>query len=472
MYTVLHITPHLGGGVGSVLLNYLARIDGNSRSVHRVVCLDYANAKALEVARVKGFDLVENMAGNPAGILKAIGEADIVLVHWWNHPLLYDFLIRQSLPPARIIMWSHISGFHPPYVFTEPLLKYPDIFAFTTPLSLEASEAKNAEDSVRHRFRVIWSTSGVDQVRSVQPRPHEGFRVGYIGTVDYCKLHPNFLRMCMQVNVPGIHFVICGGPCEDAIREEASSLGVGERFTFTGQVDRIEDYLCEFDVFGYPLAPTHYGTCDQALSESMAAGILPVVLSNRMEQHMVENGVTGIVAKNEHEYVRAIERLYRSPEFRQSLSRNAKETAKNRFSIEEMIRQWNQVFDETLRCPKKARGWSGKRSGRSTTSAEVFLESLGEHEKVFLQSMDPHDEKERMEARRAITTLAASSYNWRAKTRGTAHHYHEFFPHDASLQLWSDLMGPSILEKGFDGNRTNKDSGRNWATYEGRTNNL
>jgi glycosyltransferase involved in cell wall biosynthesis len=422
-----------------VLLNYLKRINGNGRFAHKVVCLDYANATALETARKTGFDLAENMAGNPAGIIRAIADADIALIHWWNHPLLYDFLIRQPLPAARIVMWSHISGFHPPYVFTGPLLKYPDIFVFTTPLSLETPEAKRVGDSVRSRFRVIWSTSGVDHVASVQPRPHEGFRVGYIGTVDYCKLHPDFLTMSMQVNVPGVHFVVCGGPCEGAIREEAGRLGIGERFTFAGQVDNIADYLCAFDVFGYPLAPTHYGTCDQALSEAMAAGVPPVVLPNGMERYMVENGVTGLVAQDGNGYARAIEELYRKPALRSLLSSGGRTAAPRKFSLTTMIAEWEQAYEEILELPKRERKWTGRVNGKGVSPAEVFIESLGEYGREFSLSLNSDHTADRTVCNENIRSLAKLSHNWRSDTRGTAHHYHSFFPGDEYLGLWSDL---------------------------------
>jgi glycosyltransferase involved in cell wall biosynthesis len=439
LYSVLHITPHMGGGFGRVLLAYLTRIKTNDSVQHGVICLDYANKTAEDTARVVGFSLVDNLARNPGRIITAIKKADIVVIHWWNHPLLYDFLIRQTLPPARIIIWSHVSGFHPPYVFTEPLLKYPDIFVFTTPLSLDAPETKNAEDSVRHRFRTIWSTSGVDHVGSVQPRPHKGFRVGYIGTVDYCKLHPDFLKMCMEVNVPGVHFVVCGGPCEDAIREEAGSLGISERFTFAGQVDNIADYLCEFDVFGYPLAPTHYGTCDQALSESMAAGVPPVVLSNGMERYMVENGATGFVAQDGNGYARAIEELYRRPALRSFLSSGGRIAARRKFSITTMIAEWEQVYEEILELPKRERKWTGRFNGDSVSPAEIFIESLGECGREFSLSLNSDHTADRTVLNESIRSLAKLSYNWRSDTRGTAHHYHSFFPEDEYLRLWSDL---------------------------------
>lgn len=263
--------------------------------------------------------------------------------------------------------------------------------------------------------------------------------MGYVGTVDYCKLHPNFLKMCIQIDVPGIHFVVCGGPCEAAIRAEAKKLGVGGRFTFTGQVERVGEYLAEIDVFGYPLSPTHYGTCDQALAESMAAGVPPVVLSNPMERHMVEHRATGIVAKDEDAYARAIEELYSNPDLRAFLSSNGRTEAPRKFSLEAMIAAWEQVFDEMLKLPKKERRWTGRRRGKDVSAAEVFLESLGEHGRGFGLSMKAERAGERAATDAGIRDLARRSHNWRSDTRGTAHHYHFFFPEDEHLKLWSDL---------------------------------
>jgi glycosyltransferase involved in cell wall biosynthesis len=440
--TVLHITPHFGGGVGAVLLGYLERAGRNGRYAHKALCLDYANGKALEAARRTGFDLAERMAENPRATMRAIGDADIVLVHWWNHPLLYDLLVRQSLPPARIIMWSHVSGFHPPYVFTPPLLRYPDIVVFTTPLSLDTPEARYAEESVRHRFRTIWSTSGVEEARSVRPRDHDGFRVGYVGTVDYCKLHPNFLTLCGEVKIPGVHFVVCGGPYEAVLRKEAEDLGIGDRFTFTGQIDNVTDYLCTLDVFGYPLAPTHYGTCDQALAEAMAAGIPPVVMSNGMERYMVEDRVTGIVARDENAYCRAIEELYEKPGLHRSMSSRGRMAALRKFSLTRMALEWEQVFEEAAQLQKREREWTGARKGSNVSGADVFIESLGIYGEDFQQSLEANGRKERGDHDRRIGALARSSYNWTSETRGTVHHYHFFFSKDRYLRHWAGLMKP------------------------------
>ena len=436
---ILHITPHLGGGVGRVLLNYCTKVKNDNCFVHEVACLDYANEHALDVANHIGLTLTDRVSGKGAQLLAMIAGADIVLIHWWNHPLLYDFLVRTELPPCRMIMWSHISGFHPPYVFTEKIFRYPDVFVFTTPASYETKEVQGLSDEQKKSLRVVWSTGGVEHVKNVKPKAHKCFNVGYIGTVDYCKMHPDFLDMCSQVDIPDVKFIVCGGPKEKEIQQEAEHLGIGEKCTFTGLVSDITKYLSEFDVFGYPLAPYHYGTCDQALAESMASGVVPVVFSNRMEIQMVKDGVTGMVVNNKEEYCNAIKKLYGNKELRTHLSENAKEYARKAFSLEMIRHEWEKVFEEILVFPKTARKWESKQPNADISAKDVFLESLGEYGQEFISYCNAVSDQEKEISLRKIRELALLPI-WQARTRGTAHHYHEFFSDDEHLAVWSRLM--------------------------------
>jgi L-malate glycosyltransferase len=439
MHTILHITPHLGGGVGSVLLNYLEKVKGSTDFTHKVMCLEYANEKAKSASKTTGFFLADNMFTQQEVLHAAISQVDIVLVHWWNHPLLNAWLVREVLPPARIIFWSHISGFHAPYIFNEQALHYPDLFVFTSPLSMDVQEVKNLREERQRMLRVIWSTGGVEHTASINPKSHFGFNIGYIGTVDYSKLHPQFLKMCSNINLPGVRFITCGGPSDKQIQKESMQYGDIGRFTFTGQISDIRDYLSEFDVFGYPLAPYHYGTCEQALGESMAAGVPPVVMANPCESHIVESGVTGIVAQDEESYVKALEGLYHNPDLRKQLADNARKASREKYSLDLMARRWEQVFYEVLGCHKTPRQWMGKHHGKSVPAAHVFIESLGEYGKEFENSLTAQNEKEKNLAMAGIIKLYGSSHLWKADTRGTPNHYHLFFPEDNDLKLWRDL---------------------------------
>jgi glycosyltransferase involved in cell wall biosynthesis len=439
MHTVLHITPHLGGGVGRVLLNYLEKVKRSPDFRHKVLSLEFANDRALLGSRTTGFPLTDRMSSDHGGMLASIAAADIVLLHWWNHPLLFDFLVREKLPPARIIFWSHISGFQAPYVFSDSALNYPDLFVFTTPLSMEVPVVKNLGNERHDALRAIWSTGGIEHVTHVRPKLHSGFNVGYIGTVDYCKMHAHFLSMCSRVRIPNVQFIVCGGPSDRQIQEESLRHETKNRFLFAGQVEDINKYLSEFDVFGYPLAPYHYGTCEQSLCEAMAAGVPPVVLANKVESYMVQDGINGMVARDEDAYVQAIEELYVRPELRQILSANALEAARSKYSLDQMIVSWDKVFEEVMHSSKKERQWSGKHSGQTVSPACVFLESLGAQADPFRGYMNAQDEHELEAAEENIRRLYSSSYLWRSDTRGTPRHYHYFFPDDTYLKIWSSI---------------------------------
>jgi L-malate glycosyltransferase len=439
MRAVTHITPHLGGGVGSVLLNYLDRVKGNPCFEHRVFSLEYANEKALLASKTAGFFLADRMSSDHKGLLDAIAASDIVIFHWWNHPLLNYFLVRETLPSARIIFWSHISGFHPPYIFNKPALYYPDLFVFTSPVSYETPEVMNLPDERKDRLRDIWSTGGVERFLSLAPKKHAGVNVGYVGTVDYGKIHPDFLNMCGNVSLPDIQFIVCGGPSQNQLLLESERMGMSDRFRFTGQVGDVSDFLPEFDIFGYPLAPHHYGTCEQSLGESMAAGVPPVVLANRTESCIVTDGVTGMVAQDEASYTRALETLCRDSGLRQRLSFNAREDAGRRYSLDLMIARWDKVFDEVLMFPKTGRTWTGNHSGQDVSPACVFLESLGDYAETFAARLRARSEREKDTAAEGIKRLCESSPLWRSETRGAPRHYHRFFPEDKDLKTWSAL---------------------------------
>jgi len=436
---ILHITPHLGGGVGRVVLNYLSKYKNNLDIKHRVVCLDYANDEAKKIAIQIGISLDENLAPNNVALNNLIAESDIVLIHWWNHPLLFDLLVRKKLPPSRVILWSHISGFHPPYVFTGKILEYPDLFVFTTPVSYETREVECCSDIIRKKLRVVWSTGGVDHVRFIYPKNHDGFNVGYIGTVDYAKINSNFFSLCNRVEIPNVKFIVCGGSSETEFIKEAQDRGIAEKFDFTGLVSKITEYLSIFDVFGYPLSPYHYGTCDQVLAESMAAGVVPVVLANRMERFMVKDGVTGIVARDELEYVKALENLYFNEELRNSVSCKAKEYACQTFSIDKMIYEWEKIFDEILSLPKTEKKWDISLSGADITAKDVFLESLGDYAEGFVEYCNSSSVDDRTAAIKKILELSKHPI-WNSETRGTVHHYRHYFPGDKFLSFWSQLI--------------------------------
>jgi len=439
MFKILHITPHLGGGVGRVLLNYLTAVSKDKCYTHSVRCLDFANRESEHVSAQVGFSLKGNMGQHLPELFSEVKAADIVVLHWWNHPLLYALMVREILPESRVLIWSHISGLHPPFGFTMPLLDYPDYFVFTTPISFGTEEAKKYKASGGEKLKVVWSTGGVEHLLQAKPKPHKGFRIGYIGTVDYCKMHPDFIQMSSMVNVPGAEFIVCGGPNELIVSQEAKEISPSTRFTFHGMIKDVRAQLEKFDVFGYPLAPYHYGTCEQALCESMAAGVPPVVMGNLTELHMIKDGVTGLIANSPREYAAAIRKLWRRPSLRRELAANARQDAVKRFSMKQMVFAWEELFEQALLSPKTRKAWKGKIAGHKVSPAQLFLEAVGAFGHCFKLSLDAFYSKDMEIAKKFATQGFSRSRLWLAQTKGTPWHYSSFYPEDKCLAFWRDI---------------------------------
>jgi hypothetical protein len=173
----------------------------------------------------------------------------------------------------------------------------------------------------------------------------------------------------------------------------------------------------------------------------MAAGVPPVVLSNRTEAYMVKHNETGLVASDEESYVRAVERLYRDPALRRDLSVKARAFARERFSMERMVEAWQRAFEEALQRPKEpSRQWPGRKRGKSVKPYELFLESVAGHEEPFLNLLKADSDGEKAAAGEEVRRLGASCPLWRAKTRGTPGHYSAFFPEDPHLKEWSERL--------------------------------
>ena len=393
MINILHITPHLGGGIGTVLLNWLSCDKANS---HTVISLDFANEKGVNVCKENNIKLFSQIQTEE--ILTKIAEADITVIHFWNHPLLYDFLIRNPLPKSRIIFWSHISGAKPPYVFNSKLFDICDKFVFTTPISYNY-----VQDNPK--LACILSTGGVERFKNIKHKLHNGYNVSYIGTVDYAKMNPDYVETLSKTNADKI--LIAGGDNEKEIFKNADS-----RFIILGKISDITPVLEETDVFAYLLNPNHYGTAEQVLQEAMSAGIVPVVLNNPCEASLVKHLETGLVANNLDEYVEYINLLKTDIKLRNKLSQNAKEYALVHFSLKNLIDEWQNLFNEVLKTDKTEKLW--KNTNKNLTSFDIFLESLGEYSSVF--------QNKTKEEIKQILKLP----EWSSKTKATPYQYYDF----------------------------------------------
>src|SRR6185436_15185007 len=185
---ILHITPHLGGGVGKA---HAAIAGALPREVEQTFVL-------LEEARDRRHaERVEEGGGRVvvAASLDHVAElaeaADIVQFEFWNHPRLFECLARCPFPIIRSVFWSHISGLSRP-VIAPGLIEQAGRFV----LSTEASRAGRGMDKLsrgaRDKLAVVNSGFGFAREPQAKRGRNEMPAIAYLGTVDFVKMHPGF----------------------------------------------------------------------------------------------------------------------------------------------------------------------------------------------------------------------------------------------------------------------------------------
>lgn len=367
-------------------------------------------------------------------LLQEISQADIVQVHFWNNPQLYD-LLRDDLPPMRLLVWLMVLGDMPPQIVTPALVEYADFVLATSPCTLNLPIFETLSTAQQERkIDVVYGIADWDRLANLQARAHPTFNVGYIGTVNFAKMHPHYISMSAAIAVPDVRFIVCGGGIQSILQQQALDLGATEKFEFRGYVENIKTVLETLDVFGYPLCADTYGTSEKSLQEAMYAGIPPVVFPYGGVKDLVKHQHTGLIVATEAEYQQAIEYLYHHPDFRLELGQNAAEYARKVFDGHQATQKLDRIYARMMEFPKRQRSW--KDSLTQPTPAALFVQTLGTSAPQFHLSMTAIDDNVLL----AADTKISESSALLTGGEGGIIHYRNSYPQDGYLRLWSGLV--------------------------------
>jgi glycosyltransferase involved in cell wall biosynthesis len=434
---VLHIIPRFVGGGPERSLLAFAAADRVSAAPNRHVVAVLEPAVAVHMflaARRLGVKL--EVRPEPAALARLIEDADLVQVHFWNHPALATLLRTLPFPPARVLFWSRVLGTRAPQVLPEEIASFADRLVLTSELSRESAGARAA----RQRGVPVDDIPGIADMGRLDgftPRKHDGICIGYVGIVNDTKMHPRFAEMSAAVRVPDARFVVCGGGGgESELRRRFEALGIGARVDIQGTVEDIRVPLEEFDIFGYPLAEDTYATSEKALQEAMWVGVPPVVFGHGGVRCLVEHDRTGLVVETEEAYARAIERLAHDPVLRRRLGEGARRFARTAFDPMRWSHAAGQVLSAMMAEPRRSRPLL---PGAGDAAAANFVRSLGDQAGPFAVSLAGPTKHSRELVAAADREIAAVS-PLVARGEGGVVHHRNFFPHDPHLRLWAGLV--------------------------------
>ncbi len=425
--TVLHVIPHLSlGGASRALIattKYSRQLGGYH---HTAVSLQPPDHRALDLAVAAGLQVI--VSPDRITLLAALEQADIVQIYFWNSPELRE-LFQLPLPAMRTVVWCVINGRHAPHVVPQDLADLSNVLVAASVITLELPLFRSLSAD---RRALIPCGADFDRLQHLQITPHATFNVGYIGTVDFAKMHPDYVTMSAAIDIPSARFIVAGsGGAFDLLRRQARELG-DQRFEFRGYVEDIRTLAGCLDVFGYPLCEDNFSTAELILQEMMYAGVPPVVLPFGGVSELIVHGETGLIAQDPTDYARATTFLYRNPDERARLGRNAAIRARTLFGATHAGRAFNEIYSRLLKKPKRARSQPVQASG-PIDGAGSLIRSLGDAAIDFFISRSEEAQDDLLAAESRIACSSASMGHIILE-------YRNRYTTDGYLRLWAGLI--------------------------------
>jgi glycosyltransferase involved in cell wall biosynthesis len=442
MVKVVHVIFALDRGGAARTVVEMCRASRETGSVHHsIVTLSSANADLLAETRQAGIEV----NARPDDISSELAGADIVQVEYFNHPLLLQFLASIRVE-TRLLVWCHVAGDAPPNVITVDLADFADLLVTTSEYSYRLPKLAQCAN-----VRYVHGPASGERAKELLKLPvgGAGNTVGYIGTVDFVKMHRDYIRLHCAIDLPALRVVVCGaqaypdGETIATLKAEAAAYGRSDVFEFRGYVKQVTDAFGEFDVYGYPLCPGNYASIELNLQEAMYAAVPPVVLRDGAAAAMVADGQTGYVVADERAYAAAVTRLLTAPPERYRLGLAARKHALATFGSLDAAHRMNALYDELMLKPKRSRRWSFGPFGEGVRylGAASFLAALGEFAQPFRLALSA-DPDQRREGEHTIRSLSAHP-TMGSSGFGSVRHYFKYFPDDPFLRYWTALSEAS-----------------------------
>lgn len=421
MTRILHLSAHLGGGVGRALES-VVRADADGARAHRVVCLEPPQkTAALEALERLGCPVVIAPTARELG--EEIARADLVQLEYWNHPATLHALCATPLPAMRLVTWCHVSGLHFPRI-APAMIAASSRFLLTSACSWQAPELAALPAALRERVSVVSSAAGLESLPIPQRDTSSGgaCRFGYLGSLNFAKLHPDLVHWLSAIDEPGFELALIGDTLNrDTLQAQCRRIGREGMLRFDGFAPDPITRLAGLDVLVYLLNPCHYGTAEIALLEAMAMGVVPVVLPNPAERAIVEHGHTGLIVDSPAQLAQAVSRLARDPAARRAIGERAARQVRSAHTLARLREAFAVHYDAALREPRRVIDFP---AALGAGPAEWF--------RGFVREAEIYPDAGRVRLPRG-----AQAFAHRERTKGSVRHFHQHFVADPRLERWA-----------------------------------
>lgn len=348
MFRITHISPHIGGGVGSVVRDLISQTELIGIK-NNLLCLDQCEEN-FDSINLSGIKLDKLHCLDYEGCYEVVHNSDILLLHYWNHPLTAYFVSTFKFPPCRLILWCHNSGLYEPHIIPRYICDLALRVVFTSAVS---KLAPNLQDQIKRnpeKFSYIHSTRSLCEFHNLPKKISHKFRkreLLYVGTVSETKMHKQSPELFGKLLDRGYSIKIVGGPHHEELKNKTSG-----DIKILGPQHSVIEFYNSSSLFIYPLRNDHYGTGEQVILEAMASSLPVIAYNNLAEKEIVAHGVTGFLVDTVDEFVEMVEDIFSDFQKYQLFSKNSSQIAYEKFSVQNMVRQFNNLFNDVVQLKK------------------------------------------------------------------------------------------------------------------------
>jgi glycosyltransferase involved in cell wall biosynthesis len=415
---VLHVIQQLScGGAGQALE---ALISATEASTHEVASLIPATDLAREKFKAKDIKLLEHPSAHQLNA--HVNAADVVQIHFWNTPELYDFMTTERT--NRYLLWSHVEG------STTPHILIPELFTYCHALVRSCAPLqKHVPSSLVIEGRT--PRSFPNRERSVKSK--EESIVGIFGTLSSTRRCRAALNVFAEARESGECLLVVGnGDLLPYWRQQVRDLNLQGCVEFKGFTEDVVKELSRIDVLLHLPRPESYATADLALQEAMLAGVVPVVLAGTPVVDLLRHGIDSLIGDDLDACSHHLRTLLSDPEQLAKMSKAGQARARNEFSARDSARAFEQLYQQLCERPTQR---CRLRLEPNQSGAKRFMASLDEAATPFRIS-----ETRASGWQEADEQIASSHPALVGPGAGGILHYRGFYPEDPFLRYWAGLV--------------------------------
>lgn len=178
----------------------------------------------------------------------------------------------------------------------------------------------------------------------------ETFVIGTIAWFRPEKNHYAIIKAFKSINNGKMKLILVGGgPLLNYYKKMVKELNISEHVLFTGPIVEIKKYLEIFDIGCF--TPSKNEGFSNSVIEKMSMGIPLIVSDVGGNSEAVMNGYNGYVIKPNDDDLLAnlIIKLYKNKELRNQMGENARKTVVQKFSLEKMIMEHEELYKKYYR---------------------------------------------------------------------------------------------------------------------------